>query len=456
MVKEKLSAGRDDSARGYALGVLVEVEGGAYLNLALNRLLSGLSLADEERSLLTRLSYGVSQRLNTLDWILSLYLASPLEKLTPWIRNILRMGVYQLIYMERIPDSAVVDESVKLAYRFGHKGVAGLVNAVLREVSRRRGEIPWPSADEDPLRYLSLVYSYPLWIVRRWLEQMGFAETEKLCVVQNQPPPLTVRTNTLKTTREKLLALLENEGVEAEYCRFAPEGLHLKLSNRLLNLRSFKEGLFQIQGEASMLAVPLLNPRPGETVLDLCSAPGGKTLHMAMLMENKGSIVAADLYPHRLKLLQGMIERLSISIVRIEKLDGRDISPEWANYFQRILLDVPCSGLGVIRRKAELKWRRKEQDITSLAALQQELLRSAFRALEPGGVIVYSACSTEPEETKEIIQNFLREEPGAESALLAPLLPPELNIQEEDGMAYLWPHIHGLDGFFLARLRKKQ
>jgi len=447
----------NETARSYALKILKEVEEGAYANLALNRLLSRLSLAEEERALLTGLSYGVLQRLNTLDWVLSLFLTSPLENLTPWIRNILRLGAYQLLYLDRIPSAAVVDESVKLAYRFGHKGVAGLVNAVLRKIIRAGEDIPWPSRDDNPSFYLSIVYSYPLWIVRRWIGQMGFDEAEQLCSTNNQVPPLTVRTNTLKTTREKLRELLKEEGVGAEFCRYAPEGLTLELTKKLVNLTSFKEGLFQVQGEASMLVAPLVDPKPGESVLDLCSAPGGKALHMAMLMENKGTIVAADLYPHRLRLLQETMKRQDIEIIRTEKLDGRTICAKKHASFQRVLLDVPCSGLGVIRRKGELKWRRKEQDIFSLAKLQAELLRSAFQALQPGGVLVYSACSTEPEETKDVIQRFLKQEPLAAPDLPAILLPPELRAQEKgEGMVRLQPHEHGLDGFFLARIRKKK
>ena len=447
----------NDSARGYALRILKEVEEGAYANIALNRLLSRISPTEEERSFLTELSYGVLQRLNTLDWILSLSLGSPLENLTPWIRNILRLGVYQLLYLKRVPESAAVDESVKLAYRFGHKGVAGLVNAVLRKVSRAREEIPWPSRLDNPSLYLSLVYSFPLWIVRRWIRQMGVNEAEELCSANNVVPPLSIRTNTLKTTPKRLKEFLEVEGIKAKFCRYAPEGLILKLTKKLTELNSFQDGLFQVQGEASMLVAPLVNPKPGDYVLDLCSAPGGKTLHMAMLMGNKGNIIAADLYPHRLKLLQKTMEQQDIKIVRTEKLDGRSISSAKYGYFNRVLLDVPCSGLGVVRRKGELKWRRKEQDIFSLARLQADLLRSAFQALKPGGVLVYSACSTEPEETKDVIYGFLQEEPSANPALLAPLLPPELRSQEtEEGMAYFWPHKHGLDGFFVARLRKKE
>lgn len=446
----------NETARSHALRILKEVEEGAYANIALNRLLSQISLAEEERSFLTELTYGVLQRLNTLDWILSLFLTSPLEKLTPWIRNVLRLGVFQLLYLERVPVSAAVDESVKLAQRFGHKGVAGLVNAVLRKVSRAKEDIPWPSKSDDPPLYLSLVYSFPLWIVRRWIRQMGLNEAEELCLANNAVPPLSIRTNILKTSPKRLKGLLEEEGIKADLCRYAPEGLILHLTKRLTDLNSFQEGLFQVQGEASMLVAPLVNPKAGDLVLDLCSAPGGKTLHMAMLMGNKGNIVAADLYPHRLKLLQKTMERYNIKIVRTEKLDGRSISSGKYGYFDRVLLDVPCSGLGVVRRKGELKWRRKEQDIFSLARLQADLLRSAFQALRPGGVLVYSACSTEPEETKDVIYGFLQEEPSASLALLAPLLPAELQSQEtEEGMIYFYPHKHGLDGFFVARLRKK-
>ncbi len=419
----------NDTARSYALRILKEVEEGAYANIALNRLLNKISPTEEERSFLTELCYGVLQRLNTLDWILSFYLTSPLEKLTPWIRNILRLGVFQLLYLERVPASAAVDEAVKLAMRFGHKGVAGLVNAVLRKVSQAREEIPWPSRSADPPLYLSLVYSFPLWIVRRWIRQMGLDEAEELCRANSIQPPLSIRSNTLKTTPHKLKALLEEEGVKADFCRFASEGLVLRLSKKLTDLNSFREGLFQVQGEASMLVAPLVNPKAGDRVLDLCSAPGGKTLHMAMLMGNEGEIVAGDLYPHRLRLLQRAMEQQGVKIVRVEKLDGRVISSGKYGLFDRVLLDVPCSGLGVVRRKGELKWRRKEQDIPMLAGLQADLLRNAFKALKPGGVLVYSACSTEPEETREIIFRFLEEEPSAGLALLEPLLPQELQLR---------------------------
>lgn len=445
------------SARDGALVVLREVETqDAYVNLALNRVLGKHSFSSKDRALLTELSYGVLQRLNTVDWALSLYLERPLQQLTPWIRNILRLGAYQICFLERVPPSAAVDEAVKQAHRYGHQGVAGLVNAVLRKLAGSAEKLPWPSARRKPDQYLSLYYSYPLWMVQRWLERLGFKETEALCAAGNTPPPLTVRTNILRLTPPELQVRLEREGVAAEELDFVPAGLQLKLNGSLEELECFREGLFQVQGEASMLVAPLLNPRPGETVLDLCSAPGGKTVHLAMLMENKGTVVAADLHPHRLKLVEGAARRQGVEIIHTEKLDGRNLPAVRQNSFHRVLLDVPCSGLGVLRRKGDLKWRRQAEDIPALALLQEQLLNSAYAALRPGGALLYSACTTEPEETINVINQFLSREPTATLSMLAPLLPEKLRQEEkEEGMLQLWPHRHGLDGFFMARIRKK-
>jgi 16S rRNA (cytosine967-C5)-methyltransferase len=249
---------------------------------------------------------------------------------------------------------------------------------------------------------------------------------------------------------------LEIEGVGAEDCVYVPEGLHLKLNKRLVELESFREGLFQVQGESSMLVAPLLNPQPGEAVLDLCSAPGGKTVHLGMLMQNQGSIVATDLYPKRLKLVRDAAHRQGIDIINTEKLDGRSVDPDKEGAFQRVLADVPCSGLGVIRRKGDLKWRRRPEDILSLAELQLQLLKGAYKYLCRGGVLLYSACTTEPEETTGVLEKFLAAEPSARPVMLSPLLPEKLKGEEQRaGMICLWPHKHNLDGFFLARIRKK-
>jgi 16S rRNA (cytosine967-C5)-methyltransferase len=445
------------SSREAALKILKEVEEkGAYVNLVLNRVISsGASLTDEERSLLTKLSHGVCQRLNTLDWVLALYLDQPLEKLTIWIRNILRMGAYQILYLEKIPDAAAVNEAVKLAQRYGHRGVAGLVNAVLRKISRNRDKLPWPSLEQNPEQYLSLRYSYPPWMVRRWINNLGLRETEAFCAASNHVPPLTIRTNTLRVTRKELKKILQAQGVKVSECLYAPEGLELRLAGRLTALPSFQEGLFQVQSEASMLVAPLLNPQPGEAVLDLCSAPGGKAIHLGILMRNEGIVVASDFYPHRLQLVERAARHQGASIIVTEKMDGRSLPREKRSFFDRVLLDAPCSGLGVLRRKTDLKWARRPEDIAILAQLQFELLQGAFSALRPGGVLLYSACTTEPEETTAILDKFLHAEPAAQKVLLSPFLPEGLKNQEkEEGMLFFWPQSHGLDGFFLAKLRK--
>lgn len=444
-------------ARETALIILKEVEEKeAYLNLVLNRVLTRQTFSSVERSLLTELTYGVVQRLQTLDWVISLYSKRPLGKLTPYIRNILRIGTYQLLYLERIPDSAAVDEAVKLAHRYGHKGVAGLVNAVLRKIGRSKNDLPWPSREQDPELYLSLQHAYPLWMVRRWIKRFGFEAAEALCIAGNRRPPLTVRTNSLFLSREELQRVLQAEGTASRVCRFAPEGLYLDLTTGLTELKSFRQGFFQVQGEASMLAAPLLNPQPGEQILDLCSAPGGKTTHLAALMKNQGRIIAADLYPHRLKLVQAAAKRLGIQIIRTENFDGRALPAKWQGAFQRVLLDAPCSGLGVIRRKGDLKWKRQLEDLAALSRLQMQLLRSAFQALCTGGVLLYSACTTEPEETSELINRFLAKESLAQPVQLTPFLPSGLFTKEEKtGQIFLWPDRHNLDGFFLARIRKQ-
>ncbi|NLJ56726.1 MAG: 16S rRNA (cytosine(967)-C(5))-methyltransferase RsmB [Firmicutes bacterium] len=444
-------------ARETALLILKEVEEKeAYLNLVLNRVLIRQAFPPVERSLLTELTYGVIQHLQTLDWVISLYSKRPLEKLTPYIRNILRIGTYQLLYLKRIPVSAAVDESVKLAHRYGHKGVAGLVNAVLRKISRFKNDLPWPSREQDPVLYLSLRHAYPLWMVRRWIKNYGFESAAAHCAAGNRRPPLTVRTNSLFLSRAELQRILQAEGTASRECRFAPEGLHLDLATGLTGLKSFQQGLFQVQGEASMLAAPLLNPQPGEQVLDLCSAPGGKTTHLAALMKNQGRIIAADLYPHRLKLVQAAAQRLGIQIIRTENIDGRALPAKWQGAFQRVLLDVPCSGLGVIRRKGDLKWKRRPEDLSALSRLQLQLLQSAFQALCAGGVLLYSACTTEPEETSELIDRFLAKESLAQPAQLTSFLPPALSAGvEATGRLFLWPDRHNLDGFFMARIRKK-
>lgn len=436
------------TGREAALQALVRVERDrAFLNLALPPLLG--ALPPLERALARELATGVLRRLNTLDWTLDLLLKHPLERLTPWIRNLLRLGAYQLLYLERIPDHAVVDEAVRLARRYGHRGVAGLVNAVLRRFAAAGGEWPWPDPERRPLEHLALVESHPPWLLERWRRRLGMEEARALCAANNRPPPTALRPNSLRTTPGALVADLAAAGIPAAPSPRLPGAVLAKPGGPLTALPGYREGHFTVQGESSMLVAPLLQPRPGEQLLDLCSAPGGKCTHLAELMADRGRVTAVDLYPHRLGAVRRAAARLGLTIIRTVVADGTgalELDPP-----RRILVDAPCSGLGVIRRLPELKWRRGPADLERMPRLQLDLLRAAAALLPPGGRLLYSVCTTEPEETGAVADAFAAEHPALRPQPLGPLLPPGLTgAVTAPGRLTLHPHRHDLDGFFVA------
>ncbi|NLC10917.1 MAG: 16S rRNA (cytosine(967)-C(5))-methyltransferase RsmB [Firmicutes bacterium] len=442
-------------AREKALQALVQVERDkAFINLTLKRHL-GYFLNREDRAFATRLSYGVIQRLNTLDWIISLYLKKELSTLTSWIRNILRLSAYQLFYMVRVPTHAIVNESVKLSYRYGHRGVAGLVNAVLRKMSRAMWEeLPWPDKEKEPLNFLCLRYSFPLWLIRRWLKQHSFAEVEQICKAHNRIPPVFIRANTLKTTAADLERFLTEEGAVVEKHPFLPEVLQLVQSPLPLDsLVAYKEGLFHVQGDSSILTCLALKPCENDKLLDLCCAPGGKTATLSQMMKGKGTIVAVEPDANRMKLLQNTLHRLQIKNVSFVLEDGRNISEKKWGSFSKVLVDAPCSGVGVIRRKPDIKWRLNESIFKENALLQLSLLQKGFSMLSPGGLLVYSVCSTDFEETVSVIRAFLKENKNAclaKLALLSQIIKPR-----EEGLYLIQPHLHDMDGFFISGLVKK-
>ncbi len=443
------------TAREAALQALLRVErDGAYLNLALPPLLAGL--APQERGLASRIATGTIQHLNTIDWALNLFLTSPLHKLTLAMRNLLRLSAYQLLYLDRVPAHAVVDEAVRLARRYGHRGVAGLANAVLRRLSAEKDDLPWPDATANAAEYLSLRYSHPQWMVKRWIERYGAAEAESLCRANNETAPLSLRPNTLRTTAAQLRERLSTERVEAAFSPRVPGMLLVNPHGSLVELDSYKDGLFTIQGESSALVAPCLDPGPEQMVLDLCSAPGGKTTHLAELMLDRGVIHAVDIHPHRLQLVQRAAQRLGLSSIRTLEIDGRKIGAAGLPLQQCILVDAPCTGLGVIRRLPELKWRRREEELLRMQKLQLELLEAAASMLAPGGKLLYSVCTNEPEETMAVARSFSARHPELKLQAGPGRLPdPLCTAIGEDGTINLLPHRHGLDGFFIALWRRQ-
>ena len=443
------------NARETALRALVRVEqDGAYLNLALPALLQ--NLAPEDRSLAIQLATGTVQHLNTLDWSVNTFSRRSIKTFTPWIRNLLRLSAFQILYLGRIPDYAVVDEAVRLARRYGHRGVAGLVNALLRRLTTERSNLPWPDREHQPTEYLSLKQSQPQWLVSRLIRRFGFQEAEKWCIACNKKPLTSVRPNSLRTNPDELIVMLNNEGINAVPSPAVPGMLRIEAGVSPATTRSFRDGYFTIQGESSALVAPLLSPKAGDTVVDLCSAPGGKSTHLAELIKDRGRIYAVELHSHRLRLVEKAAARLGLQSILPVMADGRSVERQDLSEPSAVLVDAPCSGLGVIRRLPEIKWRRREEDLPALQTLQIELLSAAARILPPGGKLLYSVCTGEPEETARVVDAFTSANRQFSLEDLLPLLPKTLRNGLDDSQTVtLWPQRHDLDGFYMALWRKK-
>lgn len=415
--------------------------------------LSSGALTGPDRGLYAELVFGVLRRQGTLDHILQQLLEKPMVELDPLALVILRIGLYQLTCLDRIPESAAVNESVNLA-KLITPGTSGLINAVLRNYLRRRDTISFPDLTADPAAAIAARHSQPEWLVEQWIAQLGAVEAQQLAEASSQQPPLTLRVNTLRSERDQLLREFETQGIEAAPCRFSPDGITLSGRHTVSALPGFETGLFAVQDEASQLAGRLLGAEPGERVWDACCAPGGKTCHIAQIMNDRGELIATDISRSKLALVQDNLRRLGISSVStaVADLHQPDTFPEGS--FDRILLDAPCSGLGVIRRNPEAKWRLFSGDITRLAAVQKTLLKNASDRLKPGGTLLYSTCSTSEAENELVVEDFLLHNHGFVLENLNDLFPQWSELIAFYGMFRVWPHRHGMDGFFAARIRR--
>ncbi|GAB6152369.1 16S rRNA (cytosine(967)-C(5))-methyltransferase RsmB [Desulfosporosinus burensis] len=445
------------TARSMAVQMLTRVEvEGAYANLLLQNNIGRLT-DSRDRQFVTLLVNGTLKHKLTLDYALRRYLSKPMSELPHEVRAILRIGAFQLLYADRVPPAVAVNESVELAK--GYPKYTGLVNVVLRKVMSTAWEFPWPDSKREAVRYLSVRYSHPEWMIQRWLKRWGHEETEALCIANNEPAHTWIRTNTLKISRENLRDRLIEEGITVELGTRIRESLKIQNFSALDRLESFKEGLFTVQDESSQLVAHVLNPQPGQHVLDACSAPGGKATHLAQLMEDKGEILAFDIHSHKLDLIQQLTQRLGIKIIQPQLGDARDLPGVRLGSQQRVLVDAPCSGLGVLRRRADLRWQREEQDLKEFPTLQLAILERAASCVDVGGDLVYSTCTTEPEENFELVKRFRSGHPEFEPVNLVESLPFELenprDIQQANkGMLQILPNRHEMDGFFLAKFRR--
>lgn len=445
----KVTRGRALDAREAALRDLLAIEkDGRFANVAE----AGVGMTPAERGLYRELVLGVTRRRGTLDWVLGKLVSRPLDTLDAGLRNILRLGTYQLLYLDRVPDSAAVNEAVEQAKRHGHVGTAKMANAVLRNVIRRKPALEPPTFAADQLGALQHRYSLPAWLASRWLKDYG-KDAEALAAWSLQVPGLALRVNTRRTTRDALLAALATAGVEATASDVVPEGIRVGATQDVTTLPGYMAGEFYVQDEAAMLVSRVVDPQPGETVIDVGAAPGGKTTHLAELMGDSGKLWAVEASDSRMGRLEANVRRLGPTIVHPHVADGRDTSA-WPDA-DRILLDVPCSGLGVMPRKPDLRWRQTPETQAELVALQRELLAAAAKKVKPGGRLVYATCTVGRAENQDQVAWFLAEHPDFKAGELTPYIPAAWRADIEGGsMIQLLPHRHGVDGFFIAVMNR--
>ena len=450
------------SCRSVALQTLLAIERhNIFADEAFNEVILKNPISHEDRALAFELVYGVLRHRGNLDWRLSALTKKPLSGLPTVIVMILRLGAYQLLHLDRIPESAAVNESVKLAKRVKGRDWSGVVNGVLRNLIRQT-EPQRPDRSEHPIQALSIQYSCPTWLTQRWIDRLGVNQAELVCQQSNGIPPLRLRTNTLRCSREELKKRLEEEGHDATLTNISPLGLTLDKCGALTSLRALQEGWCYVEDEAAQLVPLLLDVQPGHRVLDACAAPGGKATHMAALMKDQGEIVAVDRSANRVLALKANADRLGISCIHPmvatwakEESFSAHTDSLLENRFDRILVDAPCSGLGVLRRHPEAKWQKCAEQLPQHQQSQLEILTRVSTYLRPGGVMVYSACSTEPEESTQVISRFCLDHPEFHQEQAAPFLPQEAaNLTSSDGNLLTLGSIYDMDGFFAARLRK--
>ncbi len=413
----------------------IETEG-AYTNQVLKEILSGDAISALDRGFVTELLTGVIRNRLRLDFVIGKFSKIKLKKLSPWVHQILRMGIYQILFLERVPDSAACNESVKLARRYAHGGAQGYVNGLLRSVVREKENIPLPN---DRTERMSVVYSCPLWLTEKLISQYGLETCEAILKASHEKFPVSLRVNRLRGTTEELQRRLETEGIVAIPDVNHPFRLFVDGALNVTDSQAYREGLYSIQNRSSMTAVEELLPKPGDIMLDLCAAPGGKTTYAAELMENQGKVFAFDIYSHKTELIAKSAERLGISIVETSVWDATQFLPEWELKADKVLADVPCSGIGVIHKKPDIKWHRTPEDIRALCETQKKILRNAARYVKSNGILVYSTCTILREENEEQIQTFLEEN--------------EDFVLEKEQL--LFTHETGGSGFYIAKLIRK-
>ncbi|AIS52588.1 ribosomal RNA small subunit methyltransferase B [Thermoanaerobacter kivui] len=440
-------------AREIAYNILHDVfEKHAYVNISLNARLKGQDLKEMDKSFIKELVFGTIERKYTLDFILSFFI-----KKSPDIKTmtLLEMGLYQLMYMDKVPSYAAINESVSIVKKVLGANRANFVNAVLRNYERKKGEIVFPDKSKNLKKYLKVTYSYPNWIVERLLNNYDGEITEGLLKSLNEKSEVCYRVNTLKVSVDKFKDILDSKGISYKSGLYIDEALYVDIKD-VENHELYKEGYIYVQDEASMLVSKVLRPEEGEFVLDVCAAPGGKTTHIGQLIENKGEIIAFDIHPHRLELIKENCERLGITNVKTEVFDATYVNEKYLEKADKVLADVPCTGIGIIRKKPDIKLKDyTKKDIENLNEIQYKILQSSSQYVKKGGYLVYSTCTIGKEENQNVINRFIKNNPNFEFVDITNEVPKSL---KSDTLSYGYiqttPLEHGIDGFFICKLKR--
>lgn len=438
----------------YAITDILNEKG--YNNIVLRKTLSkNKQLSVVQRGFVTELVNGTLRNLINIDYIIGQFSKTPVDKIKPVVLNALRLAVYQIIYLDKIPDSAACNEAVAFVKKKGLAGLSGFVNGVLRNIVRNKGKIKYPDEKKEPIRFLSVKYSYPEWIISYWLDEFDYDSVVKMCAENSLAPRVGVCINTVKTDRAALKAELAKDNVAVTDGCISQDSLYLSKTSDITEVRAYKEGLFHIMDESSSLAVKILAPKEGATVMDVCAAPGGKSFYCGYLMHNKGSIISGDIHEHKIKLISDGAERLGLDLISPVLADASVYDEKYKDTADYLIADAPCSGLGLVKKKPDIKYNKNYEDILSLAELQKKILTAAAAYVKPGGVLVYSTCTVSKKENIENVNWFL-DNFDYETVDISDILPDNIKCDTaKKGYIQILPGDFGTDGFFIAKFVRK-
>ena len=442
------------SSREVAFDVINRVnEKGSYANILLPKVFEKVQLDSRDKALTTHLVYGTIRNKLTIDWIIEKYSKKSVKSMNKKLADLLRMGIYQIHYLDRVPDRAAVNETVELSKKFFHKKNSDFVNAILRNVARNKKKISYEKLKDDFSKYLAIKYSHPQWMTKMLIEQYNKRTAEAVCKADNKTPKITLRVNDMRISKEAFVRNMKKRGFKITTAQIIPNTFYVKKPGAINKVFGWEEGLFFIQDQSSLLVAHVVEPQTRDRVIDACAAPGGKTIHLSVLMKNKGYIIASDSNAARLALLDRTRERMGLKNIIPLAVDARRLDSYVKRTVNRALVDAPCSGLGTLARKPDERWRKNEESINGLVKLQGEILDKVARLIKKDGILVYSVCTWTKQETDEVCRSFLERNKKYELDNLKKVLPFKLKQNTEFGLQIM-PHTYKSDGMFITRFKK--